>query len=163
MAEEPNVFGDTFSDEIRGVRMASVVGDATGAELLGATLYELAPGSRWADLHAHFANEEVVVVLAGSPTLHTLGGSRQLATGEVVTFPRGRRGAHRLENESSEPTRVLLLSTMNMPDVVDYPESGRVLVMTEPPYTSGQHDPEEHGRIIRGFDKSAGRPVPPDA
>jgi uncharacterized cupin superfamily protein len=47
-----------------------------GPELLGATVYVIQPGSRWADLHVHYANEEMIVVLDGSPTLHTLDGSR---------------------------------------------------------------------------------------
>jgi uncharacterized cupin superfamily protein len=105
VGEWPNAFGD-FDRGIRGVGMASVVGPQTGAELLGATVYELSPGSRWADLHLHYANEEVLIVLAGTPTLHTHDGDRELAAGEVVTFPRGREGAHRLENASDTPTRV---------------------------------------------------------
>lgn len=162
MDETPNVFTDALPDEMQGVRMTSVVGPQTGAELLGATVYELAPGSRWANLHVHYANEEVAIVLAGNPTLYTLDGSRELATGDVITFPRGRQGAHRLENASQEPARVVLLSTMNMPELVEYPEDDRVFVMTEPPYTSGLHDPERHGRVLRAFDRSAGRAVPPD-
>jgi uncharacterized cupin superfamily protein len=159
--ESPNAFGD-LDREIRGVGMASVVGPQTGAELLGATVYELSPGSRWADLHLHYANEEVLIVLAGTPILHTRNGDRELAVGEVLTFPRGREGAHRLENASDKPTRVLLVSTMNMPDIVEYPDSGKVFVMSEPPYTTGVHDPEKHGRLLRVFDRSAGKRVPPD-
>ena len=83
--------------------------------MLGATVYELEPGARWADLHVHYANEELIVVLAGTPTLHTLGGSRKLSAGEVVSCRRGMEGAHRLENESEEPARVLIVSTMLMP------------------------------------------------
>jgi hypothetical protein len=49
-----------------------------------------------------------------------------------------------------------------MPDIVEYPDSGKVFVMSEPPYTTGVHDPEKHGRLLRVFDRSAGKPVPPD-
>ena len=157
-----NVFGDSWDAEVRDVKMASVT-SAGGAELLGATVYELAPGARWAELHVHFANEELIVVLTGAPTVHTLDGSRTLAAGDVVVCPRGRRGAHRLENETEDPVRVLIVSTTQMPEVVEYPERDRVFVMTEPPYSDGLHDPEAHGRLLRVFEREAGQPVPPDA
>jgi uncharacterized cupin superfamily protein len=157
-----NIFATAWEFEHEGVRMSSVT-KAGGAELLGATIYELEPGARWADLHAHFANEELIVVISGKPTVHMLAGSRELATGEVVVCRRGREGAHRLENRSDEPARVLIASTMLMPEVVEYPERGTVFVMTEPPYTEGVHDPDRHGRVLRVFERDAGRAVPPDA
>jgi uncharacterized cupin superfamily protein len=157
-----NVFASEFGFERDGVVAASVIDSDTGAELLGGTVYELAPGSRWAALHVHYANEEALVVLTGIPTLHTLEGSRELAAGEVVTFPRGRRGAHRIENCSGEKARVLIVSTMHMPELVEYPERGEVFIMTEPPYGTGVRDPDEYGRILRGFKTADGEPVPPD-
>jgi uncharacterized cupin superfamily protein len=161
LARVPNVFDSEWEFEHGGVGMASLTKPG-GAELLGATVYELEPGSRWADLHLHYANEELILVLTGTPTLHMLSGSRELATGEAVVCRRGRSGAHRLENASSEPARVVIVSTMLMPDVVDYPERGHVFVMSEPPYTDGLHDPQEHGRLLRVFERDRARPVPPD-
>ncbi len=160
MADEANVFSDSFEFEFRGVRTAGVAKQA-GAEELGASVYELQPGARWADLHFHYRNEELIIVLAGRPTLHTLEGSRELAEGEVAAFLRGRRGAHRLENRSDAVARVLIVSTMAMPEVVEYPDEGRAFVMTEPPYSGAPLD-ESVGRLVRVFEKSAGRPVPPD-
>ena len=100
-------------------------------------------------------------MLSGSPTLHTLGGERELRAGEVVTCLHGRQGAHRLENRSPDPARVLIVSTMTMPDVVEYPERGHVFVMTEPPYTDEPYD-ETRGRLLQVFEREAGRPIPPD-
>jgi len=157
-----NVFGSEWDFTRGGVGLASITKPG-GAELLGATVYELGPGARWADLHVHHANEELIIVLAGSPTLHTLDGSRELAMGDAVVCRRGRTGAHRIENASDQVARVLIVSTMLMPEVVEYPEEGRVFVMTEPPYTEGVHDPEQHGRLLRVFDRDAGKPVPPDS
>ena len=160
---DANVFTTTWDLQHRGVSVAPV-GRRAGAEQLGATVYELEPGARWADLHVHYANEELIVVLAGSPTVHTLEGSRQLEPGEVMACPRGRRGAHRLENRSDERARVVIVSTMVMPDVVEYPErpnGGGVFVLTEPPYTDAPYD-EAHGRILRVFRIDEGMPVPPD-
>jgi uncharacterized cupin superfamily protein len=156
-----NLFDGSPDFEHEGVTMRGVA-KAAGAELLGATAYELSPGARWADLHYHHANEELLIVLEGTPTLHTLDGSRELARGDVVAFLRGRRGAHRLSNESSAPTRFILVSTKTTPEVVEYPESERVFVMSEAPWSGAPYD-ETRGRIIRSFAKQDGRPVPPDA
>jgi uncharacterized cupin superfamily protein len=141
------------------------VAKRAGAELLGATVYAMEPGSRWGDLHVHHANEEMIVVLDGSPTIHTLDGSRELRAGDVVACLRGRRGAHRLTNDSDTSARVLIVSTMNMPEIVEYPEegeNGRVLAMTEPPWSELPYD-EARGRLIRVFRRNQGQPVPPDS
>jgi len=89
---------------LRGQR----VGAAAGAEKLGATLYEVDPGGRVSPLHIHHANEELLIVLTGRPTLRTAEGERELVSGEVVTFPAGRRGAHQVLNRSGEGARVLM-------------------------------------------------------
>jgi uncharacterized cupin superfamily protein len=156
-----NLYDSPPDWELEGVTLRTV-GKNAGGELLGATAYELAPGARWADLHYHHANEELLLVLDGRPTLHTLDGARGLERGDVVAFRRGRGGAHRLSNETGEPARVVLVSTTTMPDVVEYPESERVLVMSEPPWSEEPYDPGR-GRVIRSFAKADGRPIPPDA
>ena len=50
---------------------------------LGATLYELDPGD-FVVSHFHHAQEELLIVLRGQPTLRTGDGERQLAEGAVV-------------------------------------------------------------------------------
>jgi uncharacterized cupin superfamily protein len=160
----PNVF-DGVPDFEREAVAGIFVGQRAGAELLGASVYEIQPGGRQADLHVAYHNEEMIIVLVGRPTLDTLGDSRELATGEVVACLRGRRGAHRLENQTDEVARVLIVSTNFMPEVVEYPEranGGGVFVMTEPPYTDAPLD-ETRGRIIRLFWRNDGLPIPPDA
>ena len=158
---EANVYSAAPDAERKGVLMRQV-GKHAGGELLGATAYELAPGARWADLHFHHANEELLLVLEGTPTLHGIEAEpRALAPGDVVAFGTGRRGAHRLSNDSEAPARFVIVSTLVMPEVVEYPESGRVFVMSEGPWTDAPYDPAR-GRIVRSFARSDGRPVPPD-
>jgi uncharacterized cupin superfamily protein len=72
------------------------LGRQAGSERLGASLYELPPGSSSFSLHVHHANEELIVVLSGRPTLRTLEGQRELDPGEVVACP----GVDYLEGES---------------------------------------------------------------
>jgi uncharacterized cupin superfamily protein len=117
------------------------LGAQADAERLGASLYELPPGEASFPYHAHFANEEMLVVVSGRPSLRTEGGWRELATGEVVAFPRGRDGAHQLVNRSSEPVRFLIVSEMNAPEVSLFPDSGKILAGTRPP--GGVHSDDD--------------------
>ena len=88
---------------------------------LGASVYELGPGNRVV-YHFHHGSEELLVVLRGRPTLRTEEGTRELAEGEVGHFPTGPGGAHALVNDTDEPVRYLMASTLQSPDVVEYPD-----------------------------------------
>ena len=102
------------------------VGAKIGAELLGGSLYELEPGDRLWPYHTHHANEEWLIVVRGRPTLRTAAGERELEEGDVVCFRRGKDGLHQVRNASESSIRVLMLSSMNAPDIVEYPDSGKV-------------------------------------
>jgi uncharacterized cupin superfamily protein len=128
---------DATSDRPGFAWRRAKLGDQAGSEHLGASLYELEPGSAPFPLHYHHSNEELLVVLTGSPSLRTPDSERELETGEVVAFPVGERGAHQVVNRSSEPVRVLIVSEMNAPDVVVRPESGKLSAFTRPPGSSG--------------------------
>jgi uncharacterized cupin superfamily protein len=111
------------------------VGRQAGGEHLGATLYELAPGNTVAPYHWHAANEEMLIVLGGRPTLRTPEGERELAEGDVVAFPIGERGAHTVSNKSEDPARLLIISEMNEPEVCVYPDSNKVMARQQAPGT----------------------------
>jgi uncharacterized cupin superfamily protein len=96
-----------------------------GGELLGASVYELAPGEKSFPYHFHNANEELLVVLEGEPTLRGPEGERTLSAGDAVLFPRGPAGGHQFRNDSERPARMLMTSTLVAPEVVDYPDSGK--------------------------------------
>jgi uncharacterized cupin superfamily protein len=115
------------------------LGRQAGSRQLGASLFEVPPGASTFPLHIHYANEELLVVVGGEATLHTLEDSRALAPGDVVAFPAGREGAHRLSNDGDEPARLLLVSTMNAPDVNEFPELGQYWVRD---YVPGTDPPE---------------------
>ena len=65
-------------------------------------------------------------MLRGAPTLRTPEGEHRLTEGDVVAFPRGKDGAHQIINRTDAPVRVLMLSTMVGPEIVDYIDSGKV-------------------------------------
>jgi uncharacterized cupin superfamily protein len=63
-----------------------------------------------------------MVVLRGRPTLRTGEGSRQLDEGDVVHFPTGPDGAHGMTNETDQPVRFVMVSTLVTPEVAEYPD-----------------------------------------
>jgi uncharacterized cupin superfamily protein len=129
VASSANVFDPVFDEEV--TRYAdyefrarrSRLGYQAGCERLGLSLWEVEPGSQGI-FHYHFANEELLAVLRGTPTLRTPAGARELAEGEVAAFPRGPHGAHAIGNHGEEATRIVFVSEMRGPDVVVYPDDG---------------------------------------
>jgi uncharacterized cupin superfamily protein len=102
------------------------VGHHIGSELIGGSMYELEPGDKLWPFHTHHANEEWAIVLRGTPTLRTHDGEHELAEGDVVCFPRGKEGAHQVINRTDSPIRVLMLSTLLKPDIVEYLDTGKI-------------------------------------
>lgn len=94
---------------------------------LGATVYQLEPGD-FVVYHFHHAQEELLIVLRGRPTLRTPDGARQLAEGDVVHFPVGPTGAHATTNETDSPVRYLMVSSQNLPEAAEYPDLKKITV-----------------------------------
>jgi uncharacterized cupin superfamily protein len=124
-----NLHGDEWDhvEEREGWRSkAKRVGGRLNAELLGGCLYELEPGQKLWPYHTHHANEEWVLVVRGRPTLRSADGEQELVEGDVAVFRRGKDGYHQIRNDTGEPVRVLMLSTLIAPEIVEYPDSGKL-------------------------------------
>lgn len=102
------------------------LGPLLGGELIGASVYELDPGERLGPYHYEIANEECLLVLAGTPTLRHPEGRDVLAVGDMIAFVEGPAGAHQLINESAEAVRVVMFSTKREPYACAYPDSDKV-------------------------------------
>jgi uncharacterized cupin superfamily protein len=97
-----------------------------GSERLGLSLWEVPPGEAAYPYHYHLAEEELVLVLDGRPSLRTPDGWRELREGELVAFLRGERGGHQLVNRTDQAVRFLAFSTSGEPDIVLYPDSRKL-------------------------------------
>jgi uncharacterized cupin superfamily protein len=127
-----NLFDDNWDEprDREGWRInEAFVGHHIGAELIGASLSEIEPGSKHWPYHTHYANEEWVIVLRGEPTLRTPEGEQVLKEGDIVCFRRGAEGAHQIANNTDSPVRVLMLSSMINPDVIEYLDTGKVFAL----------------------------------
>jgi uncharacterized cupin superfamily protein len=124
-----NLHGDEWDrvEERDGWRSKDAwVGARLGAELIGGSLYELEPGDRLWPYHTHHANEEWLIVVRGTPTLRTPDREQELREGDVACFRRGPDGAHQVSNRTDAPVRVLMLSTLVAPEIVEYLDTGKV-------------------------------------
>jgi uncharacterized cupin superfamily protein len=101
---------------------AARIGDRLGAELIGASLYELPEGQTSFPFHYHHGVEEWLYVVDGEPTLRTPDGTSVLGPGALVCFPQGPEGAHSVQG----PGRVLILSANRRPSISVYPDSGKL-------------------------------------
>jgi len=124
-----------FTDELEAEREeqhpgytvgGTVVGKRVGLEELGVTLYVLPPDNANAPYHWHHNTEEALLVLSGEPTLRTPEGERRLQRGDLVSFPRGASGAHKVTNSSNDVARYLIFSTKPASDIVEYPDSQKI-------------------------------------
>lgn len=104
------------------VRLAPII----GSDLLGATIYELPPGQSNCPYHYEYGCEEWLIVIAGRPSLRHPEGEEGLVPGDVVCFPEGPAGAHKLTNRTDEDVRFAMLSTKGEPAVAVYPDSDKI-------------------------------------
>lgn len=106
-----------------------------GAEESGITIYELPPGQAICPFHYECGEEEWLLVLEGEPTLRHAEGSDRLGPWDVVFFEKGPAGVHGVRNETEEPVRVLMFSTVVVPTATVYPDSDKVGIWTGDPET----------------------------
>jgi uncharacterized cupin superfamily protein len=124
-----NLYGDEWEheQEREGYRWrARQIGPVIGASMLGATVYELAPGQKSFPYHYEHGTEEWLLVVAGRPTLRTPEGEQELEPGDVVAFPEGPDGAHQVGNATEETVRIVFFSTKQSPAVAVYPDSDKL-------------------------------------
>lgn len=97
-----------------------------GGEMLGASIYKVMPGKKTFPYHFHYANEEAILVLEGSGTLRLNDEKITINKGDYIALPKGSSHAHQILNTSSAPLIYLCFSTMVHPEVIEYPDSGKV-------------------------------------
>ncbi|HWH93984.1 MAG TPA: cupin domain-containing protein [Baekduia sp.] len=127
---QPNIYNPHFDerrDTIEGFHAQRArIGRQLQTERLGLSLWLVPPGQVAYPYHFHLAEEEVLVVLEGALALRTPDGWRRVRRGDVVRFPTGAEGAHQLVNDGPADARFLALSTNGRPDVVLYPDEGKI-------------------------------------
>jgi uncharacterized cupin superfamily protein len=98
---------------------------------LGGSIWEFQPGQPEYVFHFHHGSDELLVVLRGEPTLRMRDGERRLREGDVVPLPRGPEGGRAISNPTDSVVRILMFSSNADPDVAEYPETGKIGVITD--------------------------------
>lgn len=143
--DETDVEWQSIGPDDTGFRRRQL-GAAAGGDDIGCSLYELPAGERAWPYHYHTRNEEALYVLSGSATLRLDDEEAELAPGTYVALPTGAEHAHRVVNDGDEPVRYLVISTMDEPDVVGYPDADALGV-----YAGTPPGGDEDERVLSGF------------
>jgi uncharacterized cupin superfamily protein len=118
---------------------AARIGSVIGAKKLGCQYQVLPPGKAGYPRHAHHANEEMFVILAGSGGYRVGEETYPIRAGDIIAAPSGDGStAHQIFNNGGEDLRYLAVSTRLDPDVIEYPDSGKFTVASMIPEQQGQ-------------------------
>ncbi len=129
-----------MSEPARAVNLVTaenVEGRINVAEALGSSgfemfVYDLDPGDASCPYHYEY-EEEWLFVVAGSVVVRRPDGEQQLEQGDLVRFPAGAAGAHKVMNRSGSPARTMMFSIARTPAVSVYPDSDKIGVFTGDP------------------------------
>ena len=128
--ERPNLFHAEFeydADDPDGYRSGVArIGQAAGGSALAVKLFELPPGQSLCPYHYEY-EEEWLLVLEGNVEVRVPDGTAELDSGDVMMFPPGPTGAHKVMNPMrGETARVVMFSSAREPAVAVYPDSGKI-------------------------------------
>ena len=90
-------------------------------------VYEIPPGKSAYPYHYHLKNEETFFILKGEGLLRSLEGERPVKAGDLLFFPAGEGGVHKLTNTSEREMLVYIdFDIVHDLDVTVYPDSGKL-------------------------------------
>jgi uncharacterized cupin superfamily protein len=98
----------------------------TAAKKLGCGYDVLAPGKQVCPYHLHHAQEEMFIVIEGEGTLRVADERIPIRTGDVIFIPPGPEYPHHIINTSDKPLKYLSISTLETPELCEYPDSKKL-------------------------------------
>jgi uncharacterized cupin superfamily protein len=114
------------------------IGPLIGAKKLGCQLHIVPAGKKAFPFHAHHANEEMFLILEGEGICRFGAETYPVRAGDVIAAPAGDASvAHQIINSGAQELRYLCFSTRLDPDVVEYPDSGKLAVASMVPEDTG--------------------------
>jgi len=105
--------------------------DHIGAKNLGYNLTVLPPGKVQCPFHNHHGEEEMFLILEGEGELRFGEARYPIRRHDVIACPPGGpEVAHQIINTGTTTMRYLALSTLVEVEACEYPDSGKVLVVS---------------------------------
>jgi uncharacterized cupin superfamily protein len=120
-------YDDTDPEGYRAAQLK--VAPLIGGSTMAGGYYVVPPGEANCPYH-YESDEEWLLVLEGRLTVRHPEGEDELGPGDLVCFPAGPDGAHKLTNNGDADVRMLIVSTANLPAVAVYPDSDKIGVWT---------------------------------
>ena len=102
------------------------VGAQIGARRLGYSFFKVPPGKAAFPCHTHSGNEEMMYIIDGAGVLRFGAEEIAVSAGSVIACPPGGDYAHQLINTGPVELHYLVVSTMDYPDLSEYPDSNKV-------------------------------------
>jgi len=102
------------------------VGIKIGARKLGYSFFNITPGKTAFPFHTHTGNEEMIHILEGSAVLRFGKDEIAVSAGDVIACPPGSDYPHQLINTGVTDLQYLVVSTMEYPDISEYPDSRKI-------------------------------------
>lgn len=96
-----------------------------GSSALTMFVYDLEPGRSSSPYHYEY-EEEWLLVVDGTLVLRAPDGEHTLQRGDLLRFPAGPDGAHKVMNRGDAPARTLMFSSARVPAVSVYPDSDKI-------------------------------------
>ena len=91
------------------------------------SIYEIPPKKSAYPYHFHHKSEETFFIFSGEGVLKTPQGDRKVKAGDLLFFPTGPEGAHKLTNSSETETLCYIdFDVVHDIDVCEYPDSGKI-------------------------------------
>ncbi len=98
-----------------------------GAKNFLISVYEIPPHKSAYPYHFHHNNEETFYILSGEGVLRTPDGEKKVSAGELLFFPTGPAGAHKLTNSSDTENLVYIdFDVAHDVDITIYPDSDKI-------------------------------------
>ena len=91
------------------------------------SVYEVPPQKAAYPYHYHLQDEETFYILSGEGLLKTPEGEKRVSAGDMLFFPAGSEGAHKLTNTSLTEKLVYIdFDVIHDLDAAIYPDSGKI-------------------------------------
>jgi uncharacterized cupin superfamily protein len=131
---------DDVEENGKYTSMRGRIGAHIGARKLGYNLTIVPPGKTQCPFHCHHGEEEMFLILEGEGELRFGDQRYPIRRHDVIACPQGGpEVAHQIINTGTTTMRYLALSTLSEVDTCEYPDSGKILIVTGQSAESGVH------------------------
>lgn len=129
---------DDVEDNGRYTSRRAFISERIGARQMGYNLTVLPPGKVQCPFHSHHGEEEMFFILEGVGELRFGKDRYPLRKDDVIACPTGGADvAHQIINTGKTDLRYLAVSTLVDVEACEYPDSGKVMIVSGKPGEAG--------------------------